>query len=109
MKGSFDRLKMALLLSLVMLGDEVFVEDIDGKLVIGKDLGSIHIFAAAEDVVIIQRLFSYASKFCDRCIVSQPGLELFGDISRHSGSIFIDGKNILLIVYHHCFKVGYRN
>ncbi len=83
---------MALLLSLVMLGDHVLIEDVNGKLVIGKDLSSINVFGSAEDILVIQRLFSYASTFSERTVSTVPCVGIIGDVNQTDRSVFIDGK-----------------
>eukprot|EP00794_Sanderia_malayensis_P000375 gene375-1008_t len=102
--GYYNRLKMSLMLSLVMLGDHVLIEDIDGRLAIDKeDLTSINMLACAEDILVIQRLFSYASSFADKAVQATPCIALGGEATQHaSGGFFVDAGGLLLSGKHLC-------
>ena len=93
--GSFHKLKLALLLSSVLSGNELLVEDIKGKLVIGNELQRVNILCISDDVVKLQRLFTYASSVCDKAVLGQQNLDLFGSVTRkHEADthVHIDGK-----------------
>ena len=90
--GAYHKLKLVLLLSASLTGDDNFLENMNGKVFIGNDLRKIHIFAIAEDLLTIQRLFTYASGFCERSTVNQPTLDLFGNVCQEiDGTIYVDG------------------
>ena len=78
-----------------MLGDDICLEESDGKIAIDKDLNNIHILTASEDVLILQRLLNYASTFAERSILHQPPMTLFGTVNKEpllSGVFFVNGK-----------------
>eukprot|EP00795_Rhopilema_esculentum_P017253 gene17253-8814_t len=92
--GSFHKLKLALLLSSVLSGNDLLVEDINGKLVIGNELQRINILCISDDVGKLQRLFTYASSVCDKAVLSQQNLDLFGSVTKkHEADthVHIDG------------------
>ena len=99
--GAYHRLKLALMLSAVLTGDDVFTEDVDEKVVIGNELQKIHVMAISEDVITVQRLLSYASGFCERSIVNQSCLDLTGNVNQEAiGTPYVDGVlNDLFCIY----------
>ncbi|XP_065057164.1 minichromosome maintenance domain-containing protein 2-like isoform X2 [Rhopilema esculentum] len=103
--GSFHKLKLALLLSSVLSGNDLLVEDINGKLVIGNELQRINILCISDDVGKLQRLFTYASSVCDKAVLSQQNLDLFGSVTKkHEADthVHIDGGSLLLAGKHLC-------
>lgn len=89
--GAYHKLKLALLLSIVLTGDDTFIENKNEKVVIGNELKKINVLTITEDILTIQRLFSYACGFCERATMNSE--ELFGTAFMDlNGTLHIDGK-----------------
>ena len=80
------------MLSAVLSGDDIFMENMTERVFIGNELQKIHILTIAEDLITIQRLHSYAGGFCENSILHQPSLDLFGNVGPEvNGTVCVDG------------------
>ncbi|XP_062511134.1 minichromosome maintenance domain-containing protein 2-like isoform X2 [Corticium candelabrum] len=94
--GTFHKLKLSILLSLVNVISKSHQQDKDSKLPNDKSL--FHLLVIGRHVVEIQRLLSYSSSLSPICCHHQSSNDMFGTATKDKfgANAFIEGGSLLL-------------
>ena len=90
--GTFHLVKLCLLLSLVMEGDQSNLDLESTTLLSTKNLNNLHILVESQHILIFQRMMQLATTYSSSPTIHQSSAELFGSVHNINNLVCIHGK-----------------
>ncbi|KAI8518457.1 Minichromosome maintenance domain-containing protein 2 [Branchiostoma belcheri] len=97
--GTYHKLKMSMLLSLVSTHSNDKVKEV-------KDSGGLHVMAVGSDTLVLSRLLTYCAAMSSRCVHHTADKHLFAKVTKDThgtGTCSIDAGSLLLSHGGCCF------